>query len=413
MGAASSSWPVMPVGLLSFVPWGRRGLSLDVMRRSPQAPNGVSEFMISELMRQAEQLGVSKVSLNFAMFRSVFADADRLGAGVMTRFNSGLLGWVDWFFQMEKLYRFNDKFRPDWVPRYAVYENLLTLPCVALAAGVAEGFVPSLWPAGARGVHGHDGHRLTAQQQEQVRLIEQRALDPQADHELLNELGPRRTPEELHRREHAQALAQAGAPPWPVGLLEVQPLSVAQDALGGPGRQLRFSGRVRSRRDHGGVQFLTLTEAGQQLQVVMEREAMGEHHFNLLTHALDLGDIVVVDGVVGHSRNGTPSVMAHGVTVAAKSLRPVPFTGFEDPESRLRHRSMDLVVHPDRLELLHQRTTVIQTVRQFPLDAGLREVETPVLNTVHGGASVRPFRTWINAYGMGLSLRIAPELYLK
>lgn len=402
-----------PVGLLSFVPWGRRGLSLDVMRRSPQAPNGVSEFMIVELMRQAEKLGVAKVSLNFAMFRSVFADADRLGAGVMTRFNSGLLGWVDRFFQMEKLYRFNDKFHPEWVPRYAVYENLLTLPRVALAAGVAEGFVPSLWPTGSRGVHGHDGHRLTAEQQEQVGLIEMRALDPRADQELLGELGPRRTPEELHRRDHAHMLAQAGAPPWPVGLLEVQPLRLAREALGDPGQMVRFSGRVCGHRDHGGVQFLTLTEAGEQVQVVMERDSMQQHQFDLLTHALDPGDIVVVDGVVGSSRNGTPSVVARTVTVAAKSLRPVPFTGFEDPESRLRHRSMDLVVHPDRLELLHQRATVIQTVRQCLLDAGLREVETPVLNTVHGGASARPFRTWINAYGMDLSLRIAPELYLK
>ncbi|MDO5619024.1 bifunctional lysylphosphatidylglycerol synthetase/lysine--tRNA ligase LysX [Kocuria sp.] len=400
------------VGLLSFVPWGRRGLSLDVMRRSPQAPNGVSEFMIAELMRTAEQLGVAKVSLNFAMFRGVFADADRLGAGAMTRFNSGVLGRLDRFFQLERLYRFNDKFHPEWVPRYVVYENLLTLPRVAIASGIAEGFVPDLWPRSGRGATGHDGHSLTAEQQEQIRQTEQRLLEPQAD-AVLSELGPRRTPEEIHRKEHADHLAECGEPPWPVGILDVDPLAVAVEALATPGRSVRFSGRVRHHRDHGGVQFLTLTEAGADLQVVMERAAVGQEQFELLNHTVDLGDILVVDGRSGSSRNGTPSILASGLTVAAKSLRPVPFAGFEDPEARLRRRSLDLVVHPDRLRLLHQRATVIQTVRHFLLEAGLREVETPVLNTVHGGASARPFRTWINAYGMGLSLRIAPELYLK
>lgn len=402
-----------PVGLLSFVPWGRRGLSLDVMRRSPHAPNGTSELMIAELMRQAEQLGVARVSLNFAMFRSVFADADRLGAGMLTRFNSGVLGRLDRFFQLERLYRFNDKFHPEWVPRYAIYENLLTLPRVALAAGTAEGFVPDPWHRGGRGVQGHEEHRLNPEQLDQVHTIGQRLLEPASDASLLDGLGPRRTPEQQHREQHAQRLAEAGRSPWPVGIGDVQPLSAGVAALEAPGSEVRVSGRVRHRRDHGGVEFLTLSEGDAGLQVVLERAAVGRDSFDLLTRTVDLGDIVVVDGVSGRSRNGTPSLLARSLTVAAKSLRPVPFEAFEDPESRSRQRSLDLVVHPDRLTLLHQRTTVIQTVRRFLLDAGLREVETPVLNTVHGGASARPFRTWINAYGMGLSLRIAPELYLK
>ncbi|MDO5645426.1 MAG: bifunctional lysylphosphatidylglycerol synthetase/lysine--tRNA ligase LysX [Dermabacter sp.] len=402
----------VPVGLLSFVPWGRRGLSLDVMRRSPEAPNGTSEFMIAELMRQAETMGVSTVSLNFAMFRTVFADADRLGAGVMTRFNSGMLGRLDRFFQLERLYRFNDKLHPRWVPRYAVYESVLTLGRVAWAAGVAEGFVPDLFARSSRR-HGHGAHGLSADQLARVREIDRRLMEPQVE-DVLSGLGAsRRTPEQEHRRAHAAELARTGHAPWPVGLLDVHPLSAAVQALEHPGRAVRAAGRVRYQRDFGGVQFLVLTEAGHDVQVVVERETVGADEFAVLARTLDRGDLVVVDGISGASRNGTPSLIAHSLTVAAKCLLPVPFEGFEDPESRLRQRSLDLIIHPDRLTLLHQRATVMQAVRHYLLEAGLSEVETPVLNTVHGGASARPFRTWINAYGVPLTLRIAPELYLK
>ncbi len=97
----------------------------------------------------------------------------------------------------------------------------------------------------------------------------------------------------------------------------------------------------------------------------------------------------------------------------AKSLHPVPFGAFEDPQDRARQRSTDLLVHPDALDLLRQRSAVVSGIRRHLTDAGFLEVETPVLQTTHGGASARPFRTYSNAYAADLSLRIAPELYLK
>ena len=99
--------------------------------------------------------------------------------------------------------------------------------------------------------------------------------------------------------------------------------------------------------------------------------------------------------------------------MASKSLHPIPFDSFTDPEARLRRRSTDLLVHPDQMQNLRLRTAVIKALRAR-LDAeGFLEVETPILHTVHGGASAHPFRTYINAYGEDLTLRIAPELYLK
>ena len=92
-------------GLLSFVPWGRHGASLDLMRRSPQAPNGITELMVTDLMATAPRLGIRQVSLNFCMFRGVYADAARFGAGSLTRLNYSLLGVLDRFWQLERLYR--------------------------------------------------------------------------------------------------------------------------------------------------------------------------------------------------------------------------------------------------------------------------------------------------------------------
>ena len=123
--------------------------------------------------------------------------------------------------------------------------------------------------------------------------------------------------------------------------------------------------------------------------------------------------IIIVQGTYGVSRNGTPSLIAVSWYMASKSLHPIPFDSFTDPEARLRRRSTDLLVHPDQMQNLRLRTAVIKALRAR-LDAeGFLEVETPILHTVHGGASARPFRTYINAYGEDLTLRIAPELYLK
>jgi lysyl-tRNA synthetase class 2 len=97
----------------------------------------------------------------------------------------------------------------------------------------------------------------------------------------------------------------------------------------------------------------------------------------------------------------------------AKSLHPVPFRSFDDPTARARQRSTDLLTHPEGLDLLRQRSAVVGSHRRTLSGDGYLEVETPMLHTVHGGATARPFRTFINAYGVDLSLRIAPELYLK
>ena len=398
------------VALLSFVPWGPTGLSLDVMRRSPEAPNGVVEFMVASLMEQAASLGVRRVSLNFAMFGHIFEAADQVGASAWNRFASRSLGVLDRFLQLRRLYRFNLKFAPLWVPRFLATEPTLAMANVVVASGMAEGFLPNL----SRAVCRSQEQVLSTDELEALRQMQLASV------EELPEVS--RSDQTQHRLRHLEALRAAGMDPYPLGG-EIRsngaPILGVKDALSIfsseniPDSEFMVSGRIRALRNHGGVLFAILIEGGETLQVVVERSLVGEHPLSLASRNLDTGDIITVRGTYGVSRNGTPSLIAASWYMASKSLHPIPFDSFTDPEARLRRRSTDLLVHPDQMQNLRLRTAVIKALRAR-LDAeGFLEVETPILHTVHGGASARPFRTYINAYGEDLTLRIAPELYLK
>ncbi|MCX4574514.1 phosphatidylglycerol lysyltransferase domain-containing protein [Streptomyces sp. NBC_01571] len=127
--------------LLSFVPWGPRGLSLDLMRRDRDSENGLMEFMVIELLRRARDIGITQVSLNFAMFRSVFERGARLGAGPVLRLWRSLLSFFSRWWQIESLYRANAKYRPIWEPRFLLFEKSADLLRIGVASARAEGFL--------------------------------------------------------------------------------------------------------------------------------------------------------------------------------------------------------------------------------------------------------------------------------
>ncbi|MEV0530710.1 phosphatidylglycerol lysyltransferase domain-containing protein [Kitasatospora sp. NPDC050463] len=127
--------------LLSFVPWGPDGLSLDLMRRARDTENGLMEFMVIELLQRAEEVGLKRVSLNFAMFRSVFERGSRLGAGPVLRLWRSVLGFFSRWWQIESLYRANAKYRPIWEPRYLLFEKSSEIPRIGIASARAEGFL--------------------------------------------------------------------------------------------------------------------------------------------------------------------------------------------------------------------------------------------------------------------------------
>ena len=131
-------------GVLHFVPWGTDGLSLDLMRRDRSAQPGVNDFLIVETIKAADELGVKRISLNFAVFRSALERGERIGAGPVLRAWRGILLFASRWFQIESLYKFNAKFAPDWVPRFFVFPGASDAPRVALAALEAEAFL--VWP---------------------------------------------------------------------------------------------------------------------------------------------------------------------------------------------------------------------------------------------------------------------------
>lgn len=133
----------LPKGLLQFVPWGKDGLSLDLMRRASDSVSGVNELLIAETIEYARANGIVKISLNFATFRSIFEKGERLGAGPITRINHKILILLSRFVQMESLYRFNAKFQPAWEPRYILFPNIGHLGRVAIAILRAESFLPN------------------------------------------------------------------------------------------------------------------------------------------------------------------------------------------------------------------------------------------------------------------------------
>ena len=131
-------------GVLHFVPWGADGLSLDLMRRDRSAQPGVNDFLIVETIKAAESLGIKRISLNFAVFRSALERGERIGAGPVLRLWRGILLFASRWFQIESLYKFNAKFTPAWVPRFFVFPGASDAPRVGLAALEAEAFL--VWP---------------------------------------------------------------------------------------------------------------------------------------------------------------------------------------------------------------------------------------------------------------------------
>lgn len=401
-------------GFLSFVPWGVRGASLDLMRRDRDAENGLNEFLVSELIEAAPVHGIRRISLNFAVFREVFSSADQVGAGPITRLNDAALSFASRFFQLETLYRSNDKYKPTWVPRLLCYDPALTVPRAGLAMGIAEGFVPMIGPRVLTGPRPSDVQppRPEPWFVDRVREQESALLLPAPPAVHLSE-------QQRVRRDKLEVLDEAGVNAYPV--------SIARTARGGdviqryadlpPGRItediVSVAGRVRALRELGGVSFAVLEDGDAMLQVMVTTDDSPAEGRRLWHRVVDLGDLVSVTGPVATSRTGEVSVLLKSWEMAAKCLRPVPGLGAVPGDGRTRNRSLELITDRRSRELLVQRSAAVRAMRETFQERDFLEVETPMLQPVHGGAAARPFTTHINAYNMELYLRIAPELYLK
>ncbi|MGW0391729.1 bifunctional lysylphosphatidylglycerol synthetase/lysine--tRNA ligase LysX [Streptomyces sp. NPDC003042] len=408
------------IALLSFVPWGKDGISLDLMRRERSAPNGVMEFMVAELCAAAPGLGVRRISLNFAVFRSAFEEGGRIGAGPVLKLWRRLLLFFSRWWQLEALYRSNVKYGPEWYPRFLCYQDAGSLARVSLASGIAEGFVsvPSLRTLWG---NGHPKGLTAPASTAGLPSIDSLGLD------LIGEDGVRtpaeRLPEQVRvRHAKLERIRAGGTDPYPVGIRQ-RTHTVAELKAAHPGHaagtrtgeQVTLAGRVMVVRDLGGVVFAVLRDWTGDAQLMFTRDEAGAAVLDSFTSQVDFGDHVAATGEVGASKTGELSVLVDSWQLTGKCLRPLPDKrkGLADPEARVRRRYLDLVASPDARDVVRARSSAVQALRQGLLDRGYLEVETPMLQQIHGGANARPFRTHINAYDLDLYLRIAPELYLK
>ena len=229
-------------------------------------------------------------------------------------------------------------------------------------------------------------------------------------------------PEQLRiRREKRESLLARGIPAYPVSVPRTTTLKEIRERFKDletdkqSGAVESVTGRIIFKRDTGKLCFAMLREGeGAELQVMLSLDKVGEVQLEAWKADIDIGDIVSVTGEVITSKRGELSILANNYVIAAKSLRPLP--NEHNPlneETRVRMRYVDLIVRPEARETARLRPQVLKSLRNTFDKEGFVEVETPMLQVMHGGAAARPFKTHSNAYDMELFLRIAPELFLK
>jgi lysyl-tRNA synthetase class 2 len=233
---------------------------------------------------------------------------------------------------------------------------------------------------------------------------------------------PEDIPEQFRiRREKRARLLAEGRDPYPVVIERTHTLSQVRAAYpdlpadSTTGEVVAVAGRVIFLRNSGKLCFATLQDGdGTALQVMISLAGVGQQALDDWKSDVDIGDFVGVHGEVISSRRGELSVLADSWQMAAKALRPLPVAHREmSEESRVRQRYVDLIVRPQARTVARQRIAVIRAVRSGLEQRGFLEVETPILQTLAGGAAARPFATHSNALDIDLYLRIAPELFLK
>lgn len=229
-------------------------------------------------------------------------------------------------------------------------------------------------------------------------------------------------PEQLRiRREKRDRIIESGGEAYPVAVPRTKTLAEIRAKYEGlaidvaTGDIESVAGRIIFKRDTGKLCFANIREGdGTELQVMLSLDKVGQAQLDAWKSDIDLGDIVSVTGEVITSKRGELSILANEYQIAAKSLRPLPVEHKPlNEETRVRQRYVDLIVRPQAREMARIRPKVMNSLRNTFTKHDFLEVETPMLQVMHGGAAARPFKTHSNAYDIPLFLRIAPELFLK
>lgn len=235
--------------------------------------------------------------------------------------------------------------------------------------------------------------------------------------------------QEIGRRQSLQELREMGINPYPAAAFPINAFStdIKREFKENELREVVIAGRMMSRRIMGKASFAEIQDSKGRIQVYITRDDIcpgddKDLYNKVFKKLLDIGDIIGIKGFVFKTQTGEVSVHAQQLTLLSKSIKPLPvvkykdgvaYDKFDDPEQRARQRYVDLIVNDGVKETFLKRATVLRTMRKFFDQAGYTEVETPILQSIAGGASARPFITHFNALNIDMYMRIATELYLK
>ena len=359
-------------GVLSLVPWGRHGLSLDFMCTNRSSQSGLCEFMIHELVAASPGLGVLRISLNFVMFRSIFEQAGRLGAGAFILGYRSLLRLLSRVVQLESLYRFTVKCDPQWQTKFSCIPRVIQVPRITWMSLTAEGYLPYWGRISTQHGEAHTDNFICAVQDINKGLSgakTETALSwiEKLRHDKLN----------LYRTAGYEPYMSLFSPDSRIASIRKQFCELSCDTSSG--KSCKLAGRIMAKREMGKVCFLALSDFTGHIQAILDSRRLGRTQFKDMVRQIDTGDLLGVKGEISKSKKGELSVLVFEWVLTAKCLNPLPgkYAGAVGGCNQEQLSLIDLMTCQESRMRIYLKSCVMSALRACLAQQDFLEVEPP------------------------------------